>query len=149
MQVKSSFIHKKTYFPNPKKTPRGWYFVDAKDKVLGKVAADIAAHLTGKHKAVYTPHLDLGDKVVVTNAASIAVTGTKLRNKLYYRYTGYPGGVKQEPLKQLLTRRPTEVLRRAVYGMIPKNKLRKVRMSNLYIYAGATHPHTAQENKNK
>lgn len=141
---------RKTFTPNPDKVKKEWHFIDAKDQVLGRLATDIATKLMGKHKAIYTPGQEVGDKVVVTNAKEISVTGNKADDKTYYRYTGYPGGIKKETLKELKKRRPTEVIRRAVKGMLPKNKLQKIRMSNLYIYEGEEHPHTAQKNaKNK
>ncbi|MFZ5424715.1 MAG: 50S ribosomal protein L13 [Patescibacteria group bacterium] len=120
-----------------------WHFIDARGKILGKVASEAAAILAGKKNVTYSPHLDMMDKVVITNASKIAVTGNKLTKKIYYRHTGFPGGIKQEILGDLLERRPTEVLRKAVKGMLPYNKLRKARIANLYIYPGAEHPHTA------
>lgn len=121
-----------------------WYFMDAKDKILGKVAVDIVTKLTGKNKPEYQPYMNTGAKVVVTNAESIAVTGKKSTEKIYYRHTGFPGGLKSETLGTLLNRKPTDVLRKAVSGMLPKNKLRKIRLANLYIYPGEQHPHQAQ-----
>lgn len=137
---------RKTFAPNPKKIDKKWHFIDAGDKILGKLASDIAVLLMGKNKAVYSPNEELGDKVVVTNVEKIAITGNKLTNKVYQRYTGYPGGLRTETLKSLKERRPTEVLRKAVKGMLPKNKLLKERMSNLYIYKGSEHPHRGQQN---
>lgn len=137
----------KTLVPKKKDLKKDWYFVDAKDKVLGKLATDIAKKLMGKHKVDYVSYMDMSDKVVVTNAAEIRVTGKKTADKIYRRHTGFPGGVKSESLEKLLKRRPTEVLKRAVWGMLPKNKLRKSRITNLYIYEGAEHPHTAWEKK--
>jgi large subunit ribosomal protein L13 len=138
----------KTYAPNPKKVQKDWHFINAEDQILGKLAADIATKLMGKNKVVYAPNAEVGDKVVVTNAAKITVTGNKEEDKLYQHYTGFPGGLRTEKLRHLRERKPTEILRIAVNGMLPKNKLRKVRMSNLYIYEGPEHPHQAQE-KNK
>ncbi|HLC93738.1 MAG TPA: 50S ribosomal protein L13 [Patescibacteria group bacterium] len=137
---------RKTFAPNPKKIDKKWHFIDAGDKILGKLASEIAVLLMGKNKAVYSPNEELGDKVVVTNVEKIAITGNKLTNKVYQRYTGYPGGLRTETLKSLKERRPTEVLRKAVKGMLPKNKLLKERMSNLYIYKGSEHPHRGQQN---
>ena len=137
---------RKTFAPNPKKIDKKWHFIDAGDKILGKLASDIAVLLMGKNKAVYSPNEELGDKVVVTNVEKIAITGNKLTNKVYQRYTGYPGGLRTETLKSLKERRPTEVLRKAVKGMLPKTKLLKERMSNLYIYKGSEHPHRGQQN---
>ena len=113
--------------------------IDAAGQVLGRVATIVAKNLMGKHKALYTPHLDMGDRVVVINAAEVKVTGTKLKNKIYYRHTGYPHGLRSETLGSLMIRRPEEALRRAVEGMLPKNKLRSRRMVNLRIYAKQEH----------
>ena len=132
-----------TYQTKKEDVKRDWMQIDASGKILGKVATEIADLLIGKHKPTYTPHVNVGDKVVVTNAEKIAVTGRKLDQKTYYRHTGYPGGIRSETLSQLLERRPDEVVRKAVKGMLPKNKLLKQRMKNLYIYAGAEHPHAA------
>ena len=109
--------------------------IDAAGQVLGRVATIVAKNLMGKHKAFYTPHLNVGDRVVITNAAKVKVTGAKLKNKVYYRHTGYPHGLRSETLGSLIIRRPDEALRRAVEGMLPKNKLRSRRMANLRIYA--------------
>lgn len=122
---------------------RDWHLIDASGMVLGRVATDIAGLLIGKHKASYTPNLNVGDKVVVTNVSKIAVTGNKKSSKVYYRHSGYPGSVKSEALGTLLDRNPSEALRRAVKGMLPKNKLTKARMKNLHIYTGSDHPHSA------
>lgn len=135
---------KKTYTPSKNDIERGWHLIDAQSKVLGKVASDVSKLLIGKHKATYTPNINVGDKVVVINAEKVAVTGKKLTDKSYKRYTGYPGGIKSESLGNLLQRRPEEVIRRAVKGMLPTNKLRKERLLNLYIYKGEEHPHHGQ-----
>ncbi len=126
---------------------RAWHFIDVENKVLGRVASDIAVILMGKDKANYSPTMNSGGKVVVTNAAKIAVTGNKLTGKIYYKPSGdgYPGATKEESLAKLLARRPEEVVRRAVKGMLPKNKLIQERMKNLYVYAGKEHPHSGQE----
>jgi large subunit ribosomal protein L13 len=124
-----------------------WHLIDARDRILGEVATEISKILIGKNKASYTPNHNWGDKVVVINSEMIKVTGNKMKDKKYHHYTGYPGGLKTENLESLLSRRPNEVIRRAVLGMIPKNKLRKKRMSNLYIYSGEEHPHQAQLTK--
>lgn len=137
----------KTYAPNPNKIEKDWHFIDAQGQVLGRLATDIASKLMGKNKAVFAPNEDMGDKVVVTNAAKIAVTGNKMKNKVYYHHTGYPSGLRSETMEKLMARKPEEVLRKAVLGMLPKNKLRKVRMANLYIYKDSEHPHQAQEKK--
>ena len=113
--------------------------IDAAGQVLGRVATIVAKNLMGKHKAFYTPHLNVGDRVVITNAAKVKVTGAKLKNKVYYRHTGYPHGLRSETLGSLMIRRPDEALRRAVEGMLPKNKLRSRRMVNLRIYAKQEH----------
>lgn len=136
----------KTFAPNSKNISKEWHFIDADNKVLGRLAAEIVVLLMGKNKAVYAPNAEVGDKVVVINAAKVAVTGRKLENKVYQHYTGFPGGLRSETLGKLLARKPTEVLRKAIMGMLPKNRLRDLRMNNLYIYEGAEHPHKAQEN---
>lgn len=124
---------------------RKWHFLDASDKTLGRISTDIATLLMGKHKPNYTNHVNVGDVVVVTNASKIKITGKKLNSKVYKRYTGYPGGVKQETLGRLMDRRPTEALTRAVKGMLPKNKLQNSRMANLHVYEGSDHPHKGQK----
>ena len=129
----------------PEEITRSWYLIDAKGKILGRISSQIAKILQGKHKAYYTPYWDMGDFVVIINAKSIAVTGKKERQKIYYRHTGYPGGLKQETLEQLRKRRPTEIIKRAVAGMMPKNRLARVMMKKLYIYEGSEQPH---QNKN-
>ena len=123
---------------------RDWYLVDAEGKTLGRLATKIADTLRGKEKPQYTPHVDTGDFVVVVNAEKIAVTGKKLDEKLYRRHSGYPGGLKERPLREELARRPTEVLRKAVKGMMPRNRLARVQLTKLKIYAGPDHPHEAQ-----
>ena len=137
----------KTYTPNHKEIKRDWHLIDANGKVLGRIASDIATILTGKNKATYTPNINVGDHVVVINAEKVAVTGKKMEDKKYYRYTGFPGGIKEINLEKLMGKKPTEALKKAVYGMIPKNKLRKERLRNLHIYAGETHPHEGQLKK--
>jgi large subunit ribosomal protein L13 len=137
----------KTSFKKSFNSETKWHFMDADGKVLGKFATEVSKVLIGKHKAEYAPLVNTGDKVVVLNAKKIAVTGKKLDDKVYHRYTGYPSGIRSEKLRDLLERRPTEAVRRAVKGMLPKNKLLKVRMRNLYIYEGNEHPHKAQEGK--
>ena len=137
----------KTYSAKKGEIERDWYVVDAEGQVLGRLATQIADRLRGKGKPQYTPHVDTGDFVVVVNAEKIAVTGTKLDSKLYYRHSGYPGGLKQRPLREQLELRPTEVLRRAVKGMLPRNKLARQQITKLKIYAGPDHPHEAQAPK--
>lgn len=137
----------KTFTPSKQEMikKQRWHFVNASDRVLGDMAVEIAKKLIGKEKAVFTPNINTGDKVVITNAEKIIVTGNKKIAKKYIHYTGYPGGLKTESFEMLSARRPTEILRKAVLGMLPKNKLRKERISCLYIYTGNTHPHAAQK----
>ena|SRR5688572_7606568 len=136
----------KTFAPNPKKVETKWHFIDADNKVLGRIATEISILLMGKNKAIYAPNEVVGDKVVVINAKKVAVTGNKAHDKVYHHYTGFPGGLRTITFEKLMEKKPTEALRKAVKGMLPKNKLQKILMSNLYIYEGAEHPHTAQEN---
>jgi large subunit ribosomal protein L13 len=135
----------KTYSAKPGEVDRNWWVVDAEGKNLGRLASEIANVLRGKNKPQYTPHVDTGDFVVVVNAQKIAVTGNKLAGKIYYRHSGYPGGLKSETLGHLLGRRPNEVLRKAVKGMLPKNRLAAQQLTKLKIYAGPKHPHSAQK----
>lgn len=135
----------KTYSAKPGEVQRNWWVVDASGKNLGRLASQIAVVLRGKNKPEFTPHVDTGDFVVVINAEKIAVTGNKTSRKIYYRHSGYPGGLKSETLGRLLERRPTEVLRRAVKGMLPKNRLAAKQLGKLKIYAGPSHPHVAQK----
>ncbi|MGZ4390402.1 MAG: 50S ribosomal protein L13 [Gaiellaceae bacterium] len=137
----------KTYSAKPGEITREWYLVDAEGKTLGRLATQIADVLRGKRKPVYTPHVDTGDFVVVVNAEKVAVTGNKLDDKMYYRHSGYPGGLKSRPLREQLERQPTEVLRKAVKGMLPRNKLAARQLVKLKIYAGPDHPHEAQAPK--
>lgn len=134
----------KTYTAKPGEIERHWYVVDAESKTLGRLATQIADVLRGKNKPAYTPHVDTGDFVIVVNAEKVRVTGQKLDQKLYYRHSGYPGGLRSRSLREQLERRPEEVLRRAVRGMLPKNKLASAQLRKLKIYAGADHPHAAQ-----
>jgi len=129
---------------NKKDVKRKYYLVDAEGKILGRLATKIALLLSGKHKKDHTPHVDNGDFVVVVNAAKIAVTGLKLKQKLYTNYSGYPGGLKTRNLETLLEAKPTEVIRHAVKGMLPKNKLGSRMIVRLKVYAGSEHPHAAQ-----
>jgi large subunit ribosomal protein L13 len=137
----------RTYTPKTGEIAREWYVVDAEGQTLGRLATQIADVLRGKRKPQYAPHVDTGDFVVVVNAEKIAVTGSKLDDKLYYRHSGYPGGLKTRSLREQLQRRPTEVLRKAVKGMLPKNKLAAQQLGKLKIYAGPEHPHEAQAPK--
>jgi large subunit ribosomal protein L13 len=134
----------KTYSAKPGEVTRRWYVVDADGRTLGRLATVIADTLRGKNKPQYTPHVDTGDFVVVVNAERIAVTGNKLDQKRYYRHSGYPGGIRSRTLREQLERRPTEVLRTAVKGMLPKNRLARQQLNKLKIYAGPEHPHQAQ-----
>ena len=134
----------KTYSAKPGEVTREWYLVDAEGKTLGRLATQIADTLRGKRKPQYTPHVDTGDFVVVVNAEKIQVTGNKLDQKRYYRHSGYPGGLRSRTLREQLERRPTEVLRLAVKGMLPKNRLARQQITKLKIYAGPEHPHEAQ-----
>ena len=134
----------KTWNAKPGEVARDWYLVDADGQTLGRLATQIADTLRGKRKAQYTPHVDTGDFVVVVNAEKIAVTGQKLDQKMYHRHSGYPGGLRSRTLRQQLERRPEEVLRKAVKGMLPRNRLARAQMTKLKIYAGPDHPHEAQ-----
>jgi large subunit ribosomal protein L13 len=134
----------KTYSAKPGEIERLWYVVDAESKTLGRLATQIAEVLRGKGKAAYTPHVDTGDFVIVVNAEKIHVTGQKLDQKLYYHHSGYPGGLRTRTLREQLDRRPEEVLRKAVKGMLPKNRLASAQLNKLKIYAGPEHPHAAQ-----
>ena len=128
----------------PLEVERKWYVIDAEGKTLGRLAAEIARILRGKNKPQYTPHVDVGDFVVVVNAEKVAVTGKKAEQKVYRRHSGYPGGMKETSYERMLERRPQEILRKAVYGMMPKTRLARQQMRKLKIYAGPEHPHAAQ-----
>jgi large subunit ribosomal protein L13 len=134
----------KTWTAKPGEITRRWYVVDAEGQTLGRLATHIADTLRGKDKPEYTPHVDTGDFVVVVNAEKIHVTGNKLDQKMYHRHSGYPGGLRSRTLREQLERRPTEVLRKAVKGMLPRNKLAAAQIRKLKIYAGPEHPHAAQ-----
>jgi large subunit ribosomal protein L13 len=134
----------KTYSAKPGEIERHWYVLDAEAKTLGRLATQIADVLRGKGKAAYTPHVDTGDFVIVVNARKVHVTGQKLDQKLYYKHSGYPGGLNSRTLREQLERRPEEVLRKAVRGMLPKNRLASAQLRKLKIYAGPDHPHAAQ-----
>ena len=135
----------KTFSAKAETVQRDWYVVDATDKTLGRLSSEIARRLRGKHKPVYTPHVDTGDYIVVVNADKVAVTGNKLANKTYYRHTGYIGNLKTETLGQAMTRYPERVIERAVKGMLPKNPLGRAMYRKLKVYAGPEHPHAAQQ----
>lgn len=134
----------KTYAVKSGEIQREWRVVDADGATLGRLATQIAVLLRGKHRATFSTHIDTGDPVIVVNAAKIKVTGRKLQAKQYVRHSGYPGGLRVESLERLLSRRPEEVIRRAVRGMIPQNRLGERMMRKLHVYAGAEHPHAAQ-----
>jgi large subunit ribosomal protein L13 len=135
----------KTYVAKPSDRERNWLVVDATGQTLGRLATQIAEALRGKRKPTYTPHVDVGDFVVVVNAEKIAVTGAKRTEKLYHRHSGYPGGLKTRTLQEMLDRRPEEVIRLAVKGMLPRNRLARKQLTKLKVYAGPEHPHAAQK----
>ena len=135
----------KTYVANAETRQRDWYVVDAEGQTLGRLATQIADALRGKRKPTYTPHVDTGDFVVVINAEKIRVTGNKLEQKTYWRHSGYPGGIKSRSLQEMLDRRPEEVIRLAVKGMLPRNRLGRKQLTKLKVYAGPDHPHAAQQ----
>jgi len=133
-----------TYYAKPGEVKREWLLIDATDQVLGRVASTAAQILKGKHKPQYTPHVDTGDFVVIVNADKIKVTGAKATSKVYYRHSGYPGGLKAEPFARAMERHPERVIERAVRGMLPKNTLGRAMGKKLKVYAGPEHPHQAQ-----
>jgi large subunit ribosomal protein L13 len=135
----------KTIFVKPKDIERKWFLIDAQGQVLGRVAEKAACILRGKHKAAYTPHQEVGDYVIIINAEKAVLTGNKVKNKLYYRHTGYPGGIKVDNYEKLVARKPTSPMEKAVKGMLPKGTLGNKLFSNVKIYAGAEHPHAAQK----
>ncbi|HET6688588.1 MAG TPA: 50S ribosomal protein L13 [Rubrobacter sp.] len=135
----------KSYMARPLEVERKWYVVDAEGKHLGRLATEIVRVLRGKNKPQYTPHVDVGDFVVVVNADRVAVTGRKAEQRVYRRHSGYPGGMKETSYEQMLARKPTEILRKAVYGMMPKSRLARKQFKKLKIYAGPEHPHSAQD----
>jgi large subunit ribosomal protein L13 len=135
----------KTYQATSQDRERDWYVVDAAGKTLGRLATQIADVLRGKRKPTYTPHVDVGDFVIVVNAEKIAVTGQKREKKLYWRHSGYPGGIRSRTLGDLLEKRPEEVIRKAVKGMLPRNRLARQQLGKLKVYAGPDHPHQAQK----
>jgi large subunit ribosomal protein L13 len=135
----------KTYVAKEQEIEKKWYLVDAQDRILGRLATQIAVRLRGKHKPIFTPHADTGDFIVVINADKIALKGSKLDQEYYYRHSGYMGGLKKTSAKDLLEKKPEELLRIAVKGMLPKNSLGRRQLKKLKIYAGPDHPHEAQE----
>jgi large subunit ribosomal protein L13 len=142
-QTNDTFV--KTYVATPSDRERNWLLVDAEGQTLGRLATQIADALRGKRKPTYTPHIDTGDFVVVVNAEKISVTGAKRQEKLYHRHSGYPGGLKTRTLNDMLERRPEEVIRLAVKGMLPRNRLGRKQLTKLKVYAGPDHPHAAQQ----
>ena len=137
----------KTFSAKPETVQREWYVVDATDKVLGRLASEVASRLRGKHKAEYTPHVDTGDHIVIVNAEKIRVTGNKAEAKRYYRHSGFPGGIKEIGLGEQLQKYPTRVIESAVKGMLPKNPLGRAMFAKLRVYAGPEHRHQAQQPK--
>ncbi|HUL36265.1 MAG TPA: 50S ribosomal protein L13 [Thermodesulfobacteriota bacterium] len=135
----------KTYQAKKEELDYQWYLVNAEGKVLGRLAAELVKILKGKNKPTYTPHLDTGDFVIVVNAEKVALTGKKMKDKIYYHHTGYPGGIKETNAEKLLAKKPTEMIRIAVKGMLPKNSLGRQMIRKLKIYAGPNHPHEAQK----
>jgi large subunit ribosomal protein L13 len=135
----------KTFVATAENRQRDWYVVDAEGQTLGRLATQIADTLRGKRKPTYTPHVDTGDFVVVVNCERIRVTGKKMQDKIYYRHSGYHGGLRERTLAQMLDARPEEVIRHAVRGMLPRNKLGRAQLRKLKVYAGAQHPHEAQQ----
>ena len=135
----------RTYQANAQDRERVWYVVDAENKTLGRLATQIANVLRGKRKPTYTPHVDVGDFVIVVNAEKVAVTGDKREKKLYWRHSGYPGGIRSRTLGDMLEKRPEEVIRKAVKGMLPRNRLARAQLRKLKVYAGSEHPHQAQK----
>ena len=135
----------KTFVAKEHEAEKKWHLIDARDKILGRLASEIAILLRGKHKPIFTPHMDAGDYVVVVNADKVVLTGDKLEKKIYYHHSGYVGGLKEIPAKEMLRRRPENLIRFAVKGMLPKNSLGRRQLTKLKIYPGSDHPHQAQE----
>jgi len=135
----------KTFSAKPHEVKRDWFVIDADGKTLGRMATEIAHRLRGKHKAEYTPHVDTGDYIVVINAGKVRVTGNKATDKVYYRHTGYPGGIRSETFEKLIARKPERVIEIAVKGMLPHNPLGRAMLRKLKVYPGSNHPHTAQQ----
>ena len=144
METKQLKVQTKQKQPKylPSKT---WYLIDAKDKILGRLSSQVAKILMGKHKPTWQPHIDMGDNVIIINAAKVAVTGRKEEQKLYYRYSGYPGGLKTENLATLRQRKPEAIIYHAIKGMLPKNRLGAAMIKKLYVYPSEDHPHDAQK----
>ncbi|HHY29841.1 MAG TPA: 50S ribosomal protein L13 [Syntrophaceticus sp.] len=134
----------RTYMAKPDEVQRKWYLIDAEDKTLGRLATEVARILRGKHKPTFTPHIDTGDHVIVVNAEKVKVTGNKFKDKQYYRHTGYPGGLKVINFAALISKKPEQVIEKAVWGMIPHNRLGRSVIKKLRVYRGPNHPHAAQ-----
>jgi large subunit ribosomal protein L13 len=143
--AQAAFLDMKTYVATPESRERNWLVVDASGQTLGRLATRIADALRGKRKPEYTPHVDTGDFVIVVNAEKIAVSGKKREKKRYYRHSGYPGGLRSRTLEEMLARRPEEVIRLAVKGMLPRTRLGRAQLRKLKVYAGPDHPHAAQQ----
>lgn len=135
----------KTLSAKPQEVTHDWYVVDATDKTLGRLATEVARRLRGKHKPIYTPHVDTGDYIVVVNVDKIKVTGNKAKNKMYYNHSGFPGGLKETNFEKLIAKKPEDVLHRAVKGMLPKGPLGYAMIKKMKLYAGAEHPHESQQ----
>ena len=134
-----------SYTPKKSEIERTWHLVDAEGLVLGRMATEIATILRGKHKATYAPHIDTGDHVIVINADKVVLTSGKAQRKMVYRHTGFPGGIRSDTYGELLSKKPAEIVRQSIRGMVPKNRLGRQQMSKLQVYAGPTHPHQAQK----
>jgi len=135
----------KTYSAKPETVKRDWFVIDANGRTLGRLATEVARRLKGKHKAEYTPHVDTGDYIVIVNAEKVRVTGNKTKDKMYYRHTGYPGGLREMSFEKLIDHKPERVIELAVKGMLPRNPLGRAMQSKLKVYAGPEHPHAAQQ----
>lgn len=145
IQILSRMVFMRTQFAKKNETERKWLLIDAKDAVLGRLATRIATRLRGKDKPVFTPNVDTGDFVIVVNAEKIRLTGNKLEDKIYYHHSGYPGGIKAETAKERLSKKPEEIIRSAVWGMLPKSRLGRAMLKKLKVYSGTEHPHSAQK----
>jgi len=138
----------KSFVAKEHEIDKKWYLIDASNKILGRLASEIATILRGKHKAIFTPHMDAGDYVIVVNADKIALTGAKLDKKIYYRHSGYVGGLRETTARQMLEKKPEDLIKFAVKGMLPKTSLGRRQLKKLKIYAGPNHPHQAQQSVN-
>ncbi len=143
--LSNTILEMKTFVAKEHEIEKKWYSIDAEGKTLGRLASEIATLLRGKHKPIFTPHMDAGDYVVVVNAAKVVLTGEKLEKKIYYRHSGYVGGLKKTTAKEMLQKRPQNLIRLAVKGMLPKNSLGRRQLAKLKIYVGPDHPHQAQK----